>query len=406
LVVNKKIITFGRAQKSDDAKDVSEGAGKSAMDDAIFAIDALTQHNLAGGKAADKVARQIYQNARVLMLGLVLGATVIGLLLSVGITRGLLKQLGGEPAQAASLTTEISEGKLYTEISLKPGDNSSLLAGIRDMRDSIATMVKEVRSRAEGIAVASSEIDQGNNNLSNRTEQQASALQQTAAAMAQLNDNVKQNANGAHQASQLAKSASDLAFKGGEMVSRVVGTMKGIDVSSKRIADIIGVIDGIAFQTNILALNAAVEAARAGEQGRGFAVVASEVRSLAGRSAEAAKEIKQLVGDSVQRVAQGTLQVDEAGTTMTEVVTAIRRVTDLMGEISASSTQQSQDVELVGVSIGEMDDVTQQNAALVEQMAAAATSLATQAQELVQAAATFVLSESDAAGSKKTLHLT
>ena len=396
LVVNKKVVALGRANKSDDAKDIGEGAAKSLSDDAIVALDKLTALNFAGGKDAAEHAAAVYASARLWTFGLLGGAVLIGLVLSLIITRGLLKQLGGEPTYATSLTTEIAEGKLYMDIALKEGDSQSLLAGIRDMRDSIARMVKEVRSRADGIAVASSEIDQGNNNLSSRTEQQASALQQTAASMQQLNETVKQNAEGARQASQLALSASAVAAKGGEVVAQVVDTMKGINDSSKKITDIIGVIDSIAFQTNILALNAAVEAARAGEQGRGFAVVASEVRSLAGRSAEAAKEIKNLVGASVQRVAQGTALVDQAGSTMTEVVDSIRRVTELMGEISAASNEQSQDVARVGVSIAQMDDVTQQNAALVEQMAAAATSLSTQAQELVEAAAIFILNQADA----------
>jgi methyl-accepting chemotaxis protein len=396
LVVNKKVIDLGRANKPDDAKDIGEGAAKSLSDDAIVALDKLTALNFAGGKAAADHANGVYVSARLWTFGLLGGAVLIGLVMSLIITRGLLKQLGGEPAYATSLTTEIAEGKLYMDIALKDGDSQSLLAGIRDMRDSIARMVKEVRSRADGIAVASSEIDQGNTNLSSRTEQQASALQQTAASMQQLNDTVKQNAEGARQASQLALSASAVAAKGGEVVAQVVDTMKGINDSSKKITDIIGVIDSIAFQTNILALNAAVEAARAGEQGRGFAVVASEVRSLAGRSAEAAKEIKNLVGASVQRVAQGTALVDQAGSTMTEVVDSIRRVTELMGEISAASNEQSQEVARVGVSIAQMDDVTQQNAALVEQMAAAATSLSSQAQELVGAAAIFILNQADA----------
>jgi len=395
LAVNKKVLALGRAGKQEDAKDIAEGAGKSASDDAITALDKVTAINFSGGNAAAEHAATVYSRARLWTWGLLAGAVLIGLFLSIFITRGLLGQLGGEPRYAASLTSDIAEGKLYVDIDLRKDDSESLLAGIRNMRNSIAGMVKEVRARAEGIAVASSEIDQGNNNLSARTEQQANALQQTSVAMEQLNATAKQNTSSAQQANELALNASLVAVKGGEVVAQVVDTMKGINDSSRKIADIIGVIDGIAFQTNILALNAAVEAARAGEQGRGFAVVATEVRSLAGRSADAAKEIKSLVGASVQTVAQGTALVDQAGLTMTEVVNSIRRVADLMSEISAASEEQSKDVVRVGVSIGQIDEATQQNAALVEQMAAAASSLSSQAQELVGAAAIFVLNKSD-----------
>jgi methyl-accepting chemotaxis protein len=251
--------------------------------------------------------------------------------------------------------------------------------------------VSSVRSGASGMETASAEIASGNQDLSNRTEQTASNLQRTASNMELLTNIVKQSADSARQANQLAMSASTVAVKGGEVVGQVVETMKGINDSSKKIADIISVIDGIAFQTNILALNAAVEAARAGEQGRGFAVVASEVRSLAGRSAEAAKEIKTLINASVERVEQGSALVDQAGVTMTEVVSSIRRVTDLMGEISAASNEQSSGVSQVGEAVTQMDHATQQNAALVEEMAAAASSLKSQAQELVQTVAVFKL---------------
>ena len=239
------------------------------------------------------------------------------------------------------------------------------------------------------MAIASAEIAQGNHDLSSRTEHQASALEETASSMEDLNAKVRQNALSAGHANQLALNASTVAVQGGDVVSQVVQTMKGINDASRKIGDIISVIDGIAFQTNILALNAAVEAARAGEQGRGFAVVASEVRSLAGRSAEAAKEIKQLIGTSVQRVEQGSALVDQAGHTMTEVVAAIRKVTDIVGEISAASSDQSAGVSQIGEAVNEMDQVTQQNAALVEEMAAAASSLQSQASALVRVVAVF-----------------
>ena len=270
---------------------------------------------------------------------------------------------------------------------------SALLQAMQDMQASLSRIVSEVRGNAEGVATASAQIAQGNQDLSQRTEEQASALEETAASMEQLGATVKQNADNARQANQLAQGASTVALKGGEVVGQVVRTMKGINDSSKKIADIISVIDGIAFQTNILALNAAVEAARAGEQGRGFAVVASEVRSLAGRSADAAKEIKSLITASVERVEQGSALVDQAGATMTEIVSSIKRVTDIMGEISAASTEQSQGVAQVGEAVGQMDQVTQQNAALVEESAAAAESLKVQAQQLVQAVAVFKLGQ-------------
>jgi methyl-accepting chemotaxis protein len=333
---------------------------------------------------------------RAIWLG-VAALMLAALLLGFGllITRSIVRQLGGEPAYANAITHRMSEGDLAVDIHLKAGDNSSLLHGIKTMRDNVARIVNDVRQGSESVASASTQIAQGNNDLSARTESQASALEETAASMEELGSTVRQNADNARQANQLAQSASTVAVKGGEVVAQVVDTMKGINDSSKKIADIISVIDGIAFQTNILALNAAVEAARAGEQGRGFAVVASEVRNLAGRSAEAAKEIKTLITDSVGRVEQGTALVDQAGTTMAEVVGSIRRVTDIMGEISAASSEQSQGVAQVGEAVTQMDQATQQNAALVEEMAAAAGSLKSQAQELVQAVSVFRLAHQD-----------
>jgi len=325
---------------------------------------------------------------------LVLGALSIVLVsfgLSFALDRLVLRPVGGNPEDAAAIAGRVAQGDLSQAIALRSGDASSMMAQLQRMQQSLVSLVSHVRQGSEGLATASAEIAQGNNDLSARTEQQASALEQTAASMEELGATVKQNADNARQANQLAQSASAVAVRGGEVVAQVVDTMKGINDSSRKIADIISVIDGIAFQTNILALNAAVEAARAGEQGRGFAVVASEVRSLAGRSADAAKEIKSLISVSVQRVEQGTALVDQAGITMTEVVGSIKRVTDLMGEISSASDEQAQGVAQVGEAVMQMDQVTQQNAALVEEMAAAASSLKSQAEELVQTVAVFNL---------------
>jgi len=316
-------------------------------------------------------------------------AGVFGLVLARSITR----QLGAEPGEAAELACSVAAGDLSRPIDLRQGDATSLMAQLGKMQASLFEVVSKVRQNSESVAIASAQIAQGNNDLSQRTEQQAAALEETAASMEQLSATVKQNADSAMQANQLALSASAVAIKGGDVVGQVVATMKGINDSSRKIADIISVIDGIAFQTNILALNAAVEAARAGEQGRGFAVVASEVRSLAGRSADAAKEIRGLIGASVQRVEQGTVLVDQAGVTMTEVVSSIKRMTDLMGEISAASVEQSAGVAQVGEAVSQMDRVTQQNAALVEQSAGAAESLTKQARQLVQVVAVFQLAK-------------
>jgi methyl-accepting chemotaxis protein len=301
--------------------------------------------------------------------------------------------VGGEPAQAAAVARSVAQGDLSLRVPVAANDNHSIMAALAQMSEYLVTIVAQVRASSDSIATGSSEIAQGNNDLSGRTEQQASSLEETAASMEQLSSTVKQNADNARQANQLALGASTVAVKGGQVVGEVVHTMKGINDSSKKIADIINVIDGIAFQTNILALNAAVEAARAGEQGRGFAVVASEVRSLAGRSADAAKEIKGLITASVERVEQGTALVDQAGATMSEVVASIKRVTDIMGEISAASTEQSAGVAQIGEAVSQMDQATQQNAALVEESAAAAESLKSQAEQLVQAVAVFKLAQ-------------
>jgi len=323
-----------------------------------------------------------------LLLALVI-SSMVGLLLFAW---HFAAQLNQRIAASRSVADRVRDGDLTQPVLDTARDEfSPLLQALQQMQDGLARVVGTVRQGADGVATASTEISSGNQDLSRRTEQQASSLQQTAASMEQLGGTVRQNADNASQANQLAMGASRVARDGGTVVAEVVSTMKGIHDSSRRIADIIGTIDGIAFQTNILALNAAVEAARAGEQGRGFAVVASEVRSLAQRSAEAAREIKGLISASVEQVERGNTLVERAGSTMTEVVAAIQRVTDIMGEISAASAEQSSGVNQVGQAVTLMDQATQQNAALVEQSAASAETLRQQAQQLVQAVAVFKL---------------
>jgi methyl-accepting chemotaxis protein len=340
-------------------------------------------------------AESAFASARNFMLMLLALAVAMGVVAATVITRGLLKQLGGEPGYTSKIATSIAHGDLSIAIDTKSSDRGSLLSEMKQMRNSLVDIVSQVRRGTHTITTASREIAAGNTDLSSRTELQASSLEKTASAMEELTSTVKQNADNAREANHLAATASDVARKGGEVVSQVVGTMGEINTSASKIADIIGVIDGIAFQTNILALNAAVEAARAGEQGRGFAVVASEVRNLAQRSAAAAKEIKTLIGDSVEKIGRGSKLVGQAGETMEEVVASVKRVTDIMSDIASASAEQSAGIEQVNLSIIEMDGMTQQNAALVEEAAAAFQSLQDQAAELQRVVSIFKLAEGE-----------
>ena len=364
----------------------------NALQESLSAFKKFNKKNVLAGSAE---IQQSIASMRALTLILGGAALLIGILAAFLITRSLLKQLGGEPDYAAGIAGRIAGGDLAVTIETGARDQTSLLFAMKTMRDSLVKIVGQVRTGTDAIATASSQIAAGNLDLSSRTEQQASSLEETASSMEELTSTVKQNAENARQANQLVVSTAEVAVKGGAVVSQVVDTMSSINASSKKIADIIGVIDGIAFQTNILALNAAVEAARAGEQGRGFAVVAAEVRNLAQRSASAAKEIKSLIEDSVGKVDAGGKLVDEAGKTMDEIVNSVKRVTDIMSEIAAASQEQSAGIEQVNQAISQMDEVTQQNAALVEEAAAASESLQDQASNLAQVVSVFKLNAGD-----------
>ena len=363
------------------------------------AVDFQTELMVQDGQAAEAAVAQ----GKVVMWTSAAVAMSSAVLLAMWLIRSITAPLN----RAVEVSRAVADGDLSMDLQVSgQNETAQLLRSLGAMKDRLNGIVGDVRQNAEGVATASAQIAQGNNDLSSRTEEQASALEETAASMEQLTSTVSQNADNARQANQLAISASSVAVEGGQVVGQVVDTMKGINDSSRRIADIISVIDGIAFQTNILALNAAVEAARAGEQGRGFAVVASEVRSLAQRSADAAKEIKELITTSVERVDAGTQLVDQAGAKMNEIVSSIRRVTDIMGEISAASTEQSSGMAQIGEAVTQMDQATQQNAALVEESAAAAESLKTQAQQLVAAVAVFKLRPGDVVHSMPVMHKT
>ena len=385
-----RMISLVESGQFGQARDFLTDNLRAVQLDYMNKLDGFKKYQLSLITKAAEEGQADYQNAKVLLMSILLFMGGISALIGWQITRSITTPIN----EAAAVAERVAAGDLTSTIKGGGKDETGkLLNALRTMNDSLVNIVGTVRYGSDVIASGSSEIASGNLDLSRRTERQAGSLEETAASMEELGATVKANATNAEQANQLAMGANAVAIKGGEVVSEVVVTMKGINESSKEIADIISVIDGIAFQTNILALNAAVEAARAGEQGRGFAVVASEVRNLAQRSADAAKEITGLITDSVRRVELGTELVDKAGETMQEVVTSVTRVTEIMSQISHASAEQSAGVNQVGDAVKDMDSVTQQNAALVEESAAAADSLKQQANELVNAVAVFRLAE-------------
>jgi methyl-accepting chemotaxis protein len=385
---DQRLEALLRAKDIDGLREFAAKQMYPAIDPIGDLVDQLTKVQLDVAKREYEASqagytRVLWRNVSVATLAL-LAAGAMAWLLVRAVVRGI--------SQAVTVAETVAAGDLSSRIEVDRHDETGqLLGALRRMNDALVNIVGDVRNASDSIATGSTQIATGNADLSQRTEEQASNLQQTAASMEQLTATVKQNADTARQANQLASSASAVAAQGGEVVDRVVATMEDITASSKKIVDIIGVIDGIAFQTNILALNAAVEAARAGEQGRGFAVVAGEVRSLAQRSAAAAKEIKSLIGDSVVKVETGSALVGDAGKTMGEIVSQVKRVSDLIGEISAASVEQSSGIGQIGDAVNQLDQVTQQNAALVEESAAAAESLKHQAAQLAQTVAVFRL---------------
>ena len=388
------MLSLSREMKKEEARALAVGPSAKVMADMMVALDKLVAINTDGGVRSSASADATYAGSRASLIGLLVGIVAVGMLLALWVARSVSRPL----IEAVGVARQVAAGDLTAQVVVKSQDETGqLMQALKDMNASLQSLVGQVRSGTDTIATASSQIAAGNQDLSSRTEEQASSLEETASSMEELTSTVKQNADNARQANTMALTSSSIAVEGGKVVSEVVGTMASINASSRKIVDIIAVIDGIAFQTNILALNAAVEAARAGEQGRGFAVVATEVRNLAQRSAAAAKDIKVLIGDSVEKVEAGSKLVDQAGRTMDEIVASITRVTDIMSEITAASNEQSAGIEQVNQAIAQMDQVTQQNAALVEEAAAAAESMQEQAANLSEVVSIFKLDAASAA---------
>ncbi|WP_246791962.1 methyl-accepting chemotaxis protein [Burkholderia perseverans] len=387
--VAQGIVDLAVAGKRDDAITKINDECRPLLAALVKATDTYQASARERADGMLREAEEHYALQRNLLVSTCLAAIAMAVIAGLLITRGLMRSLGAEPDDLNAVARRVADGDLSRVAGGEQAPEGSVLASMAQMQASLVDLIGQVRSAADGIATGSSQIASGNVDLSARTEQQAASLQETASSMEQLTSTVRQNAENSQQASMLSTNASAVAVKGSQVVGQVVSTMGDISASSTRIADITGIIEGIAFQTNILALNAAVEAARAGEQGRGFAVVASEVRSLAQRSSSAAKEIKELIGESVRKIAEGSSLATTAGATMSEVTQAVARVTDIMGEIASASHEQSRGIEQVNLAITQMDSVTQQNAALVEEAAAASKSLEGQGRHLTEAVAFF-----------------
>jgi methyl-accepting chemotaxis protein len=397
-----KVIELRRGGQLPEASSLLAQQAAPAFVEWLASVNRLIDLEEQMNKEATATARALSGSFFAWMAALLAVAVATGAACAWFISRGLLRQLGGQPEYAAGIVRSIAAGDLAVRIDTAPGDRSSLLYAMMGMRDSLVDIVRQVRAGTTTVATAADDIAAGNEDLAGRTDLQAGTLKQTAASMEALTGTVRQNADNARQANELALSASSVASRGGAVVAQVVQTMDAINQASRQIVDIISVIDGIAFQTNILALNAAVEAARAGEQGRGFAVVASEVRNLAQRSAAAAREIKDLIGSSVERVDAGTQLVHQAGSTMEDIVSSVRRVTDIMAEISQASHEQTAGIELVNRAIGQMEGATRQNAALVDQAGSAAAALQQQAEDLEQVVSVFKMQQQAAARAPAT----
>ncbi|MEQ9924579.1 MULTISPECIES: methyl-accepting chemotaxis protein [Pectobacterium] len=398
---SQKAISLSLDNKLDEAKSVIINEAQPAQIAYFKVINELLAYQKNDTRQSVDAASQSAQTAGILMLTFTGVSEVLGIAIAWLITRRIKKLLGGEPAYASDIARQIASGNLAINVELQPDDTTSLLAAMNEMRVGLGGIVRQVHDSSASISTGSSEIALGSNDLSRRTEEQAASVQQTAASMEQISQTIRQNGDTVREAAQLANTASQTATKGNDVVHNVITTMDDISSSSRKIGDIITVIDGIAFQTNILALNAAVEAARAGEQGRGFAVVAGEVRSLAQRSASAAREIKELITSSMEKVESGSRLVAHAGETMTDIVTQAQHVAELISEIGVTTQEQESGISQINQAIAQMDSITQQNAALVEESASAAESLNDQSAKLVQLMSVFTIQSSPEASSSR-----